>query len=621
MKFTLNIIFLSLLILTSLNSNFAQNNPLANQVRLAKSFESKGNFEEAEKIYAKIYEQQPKNYQFYNFYYNVLLNQKKYNEAINLINNQLKISPSNINLHGDLGTVYFKLGKEEEANKAWNNALTINPNNAFAYRTIANYLIDNRIIERAIEVLGKGNSVAEDNTIFSYDIANLYSITMKYEEATKEYCKILAQKPKQLSIVKNKILGYINANQAGELTLRTVEEIYDENNEIYYLQLLAELYSRTGKDKKAFNTIIKIEKETTNNGSSLFSFAQKETRFSNFNSAANAFKYIIDNYPGSALFSESEIGYTRSLEEELNNNSESINNWKPLNIDPPSNLNDYKNLTKAYSNLVNKYPENKIGWEAEFRMAKIYSEKLNLYEKADSIFKKIIREVKTILYVDKSRFELAKIAIYNGELSESQNFLEKIIKSRMAKPHLLNSANYLLAKTKMWKGHFSEAIQIFNRVIEDPKEENTNDALQYSLLLNTFKNDSTNLFLFFNADYLLERRKFIEAAGEFKKLADNKNLFLLKDFASLRYAQLLIALNNYEQSRIFLEESGNCDKANIYQDRFLYLLGIIYYYGLNEQDKALKPLTKILDEFPNSIYFNKARKIVGEISLGAGKSI
>jgi hypothetical protein len=173
----------------------------------------------------------------------------------------------------------------------------------------------------------------------------------------------------------------------------------------------------------------------------------------------------------------------------------------------------------------------------------------------------------------------------------------------------------------MWRGHFSEAIQIFNKVIEDPKEENVNDALQYSLLLNTFKNDSTNLFLFFNADYLLETRKFNEAADEFKKLADNKNLFLLKDFASLRYTQLLIALNNYEQTRIFLEESGNCDEANIYQDRFLYLLGINYYYGLNEQDKALEPLTKILDEFPTSIYFNKARKIVGEISLGAGNSI
>ncbi len=621
MKFPLYIIFLSLFILPSLNSILAQNNPLANQIRLAKSFEARGDFEEAEKIYAKIYEDQPKNYQFYNFYYNVLVNQKKYEEALNLIYTQLKVSPSNLNVHGDLGTVYFKLGKEEEANKVWNNALTINPDNAFGYRIIADYLIDNRIIENAIEVLEKGNSVADDNTIFSYDIANLYSITMKYEEATREYCKILAQKPNQLNMITNKIIGYINANQAEEPTLRTVEEIYDQNYEIYYLQLLVELYSRTGNNKKAFDAVIQIEKETTNNGSSIFSFAQKETRFGNYNSAADAYKYIIENYPKSALFSESEIGYTRSLEEELNSNSASINNWKPLNIDPPNNLNDYKNLTEAYSNLVNKYPDNKIGWESEFRMAKINSEKLNNLEKADSIFRKIIREVKSILYIDESNFELAKIAIKKGQLTESQKSLEKVIESQRTKPSLLNSANYLFAKTKMWKGHFSEAIKIFNRVIEDPKEENVNDALQYSLLLNTFKNDSTNLFLFFNADYLLETRKFNEAADEFKKLANNKNLFLLKDFASLRYTQLLIALNNYEQTRIFLEESGNCDEANIYQDRFLYLLGTNYYYGLNEHDKALEPLTKILDEFPTSIYFNKARKIVGEISLGTGKSI
>ena len=614
-------VLITLLFFLSFGLNFAQNNPLANQIRLAKSFEAKGSFEEAEQIYAKIYDEQSKNYQFYNFYYNVLMNQKKYDKALNLVNTQLKVSPKHINVHGDLGTVFFQLGEEEKANEVWNNALSINPNNAFAYRTIADYLLDNRIIERAIEVLEKGNTVADDNTIFSYDIANLYSITMQYEKATREYCKILAQKPKQLNMIKNKIIGYINANQAVEATLRAVEDFYEEENQIYYLQLLAALYSRAGKDEKAFDTIIQIEKKTTNNGSSIFSFAQQESRFGNYNSAATAYNYIIRNYPESALYSESEIGYTRSLEEVLNNSSTSLNNWKPINIDLPKAINDYQKLTEAYSNLVNKYSDNKIGWEAEFRMAKIYSEKLNNYNKADSIFKKITGEVKSILYINESYFELAKIAIKKDELFETQRYLKKVIDGRMTKPPLLNSANYLLAKTKMWQGQFSESIGLFDKVIENPKEVNVNDALQYSLLLNTFKNDSTNLFLFFNADYLLERRKFNEAVTEFKKLAENKDLFLLKDFASLKYAQLLVALNNYEQTRIFLEKSGNCDEANIYQDRFLYLLGTNYYYGLNEQNKALKPLTKILDEFPNSIYFGKARKIIGEISLGVGKSI
>ena len=48
----------------------------------------------------------------------------------------------------------------------------------------------------------------------------------------------------------------------------------------------------------------------------------------------------------------------------------------------------------------------------------------------------------------------------------------------------------------MWQGQFSESIELFDKVIENPKEENVNDALQYLLLLNTFKNDSTNLFLY-----------------------------------------------------------------------------------------------------------------------------
>ena len=40
-------------------------------------------------------------------------------------------------------------------------------------------------------------------------------------------------------MVKNKIIGYINANKAEEPTLRAIEEIYEEENEIYYLQLIS----------------------------------------------------------------------------------------------------------------------------------------------------------------------------------------------------------------------------------------------------------------------------------------------------------------------------------------------------------------------------------------------
>ena len=110
-----------------------------------------------------------------------------------------------------------------------------------------------------------------------------------------------------------------------------------------------------------------------------------------------------------------------------------MNNWKPIDIGDPKNLKIIKTCTAAYTNLVDKYRDNKIGWEAEFRMAKIYSEKLNNFEKADSIFNKITGEVRSILYIDESYFGLAKIAVKKDELFETQKYLKKVIESRMTK--------------------------------------------------------------------------------------------------------------------------------------------------------------------------------------------
>ena len=80
-------------------------------------------------------------------------------------------------------------------------------------------------------------------------------------------------------------------------------------------------------------------------------------------------------------------------------------------------------------------------------------------------------------------------------------------------------------------------------------------------------------------------------------------------------------MNNYEEAVIFLEEVSNCDEDNIYTDRFLYLLGSNYYYGLKNENKALEPLTRIFENFPNSIYYNKARKIISEINEGVNRNL
>ena len=618
-KIIISIIFLQLIFLHY--PVFAQSHDFENQFRLAKSFESRGQLEAAQEIYYELHSKFPGNYQFYSNLFKNLIAQKKYNDALELVENQLLLDDRSVVLYGDKGTVLYLQGDEKAALEIWEKALEIEPENAFAYRSIADYLVQNRLLEEAIEVLKKGNSVSKDPTIFSYDIANFYSISMNYEKAAEEYCKILERKPKQINLVQNRILGYINSDLAEKPTLETIEKAYRSNESIVFLQLLMELYTLTDKGEKALKAAIIIEEETSRNGSALFAFAQRATLFQNYEVAAEAYKEIINSYPSSALYAQAEIGYSRSLELNINSISNQGDSWKPIVINDRIDTLMYTDLLSAYDNLSKKYSNNEIGWEAEFRMARIYQKRFNNYAKADSIYRKILDEGRSLQYINDANFGIAEIAIKNGNLEESENYLSKVLLSKLSNADLKLKSNFLMAKCKMWKGNFSESVEYFSTITENPKDKFVNDALQYLLIINTMKNDSLNLLSFIKSDYLIEKNDFEQAIAQLKIISENSELFILKDIAALKYAELLIALNRYQEAGMLLEELSNCDEGNIYEDRFLYLLGSNYYFGLNDQKKAIGPLNKILTDYQNSIYQNKARQIISEINLGVDNNL
>ena len=81
-----------------------------------------------------------------------LISQKKYNESIELLNQKINQTPNDYNLFGLLGSTYFIMDQSEKAFESWEKGITINPSSYIGYRVIANYAIDNRAYEKAIDI-------------------------------------------------------------------------------------------------------------------------------------------------------------------------------------------------------------------------------------------------------------------------------------------------------------------------------------------------------------------------------------------------------------------------------------------------------------------------------------
>ncbi|MCZ7615520.1 MAG: tetratricopeptide repeat protein [Ignavibacteriaceae bacterium] len=120
-------------------------------------------------------------------------------------------------------------------------------------------------------------------------------------------------------------------------------------------------------------------------------------------------------------------------------------------------------------------------------------------------------------------------------------------------------------------------------------------------------NDSSNLVTYSQAEFLAEQKKFSEASELYKKLADNKQAFVLHTISSIKYAEMLIAVDNYTEAVVVLEAVSSEGEKNIYADKAVYLLGKINQYGIKNLSKAEEFYQKLLADYPKSIYTEDAR--------------
>ena len=603
---------ISLLILISIFTGNAQiKYNTDNLYLLGQSYMRGAQYKDAKDIFEKIYKQQPDNYLYFNSLNQAYIQLKMYKESVDIINKRLQKTPKNVNLYGLLGSTYYLSGDEKKAFSVWDESLKKIKPNYVDYRVIANYAVERRAFEKAIDYLQAGKKLTNDPKYFSFDLANLYALTMQFENAATEYCTILANNPKQLRAVESKILNYIDKPNALSTTIKVVKN-WNENRNIGFSFLLAKLYQENKEDEKAFEEYLKIEREQNSNGRQLITFANTLLNENKYSLASKVFNKIISDYKKSPYISSAKLGYTKSLDAELRENIEKSNPvWKPYYKVKKNYPGKTGEVISAYKQLINDYKLSEVGAEAYFRIGKInLTIKKNLTE-AISNFSKVINNYPTSRFVSDA-FEFRGLSyLEKGKLKKAYSNFDLMTKDRRISRQMKNAARLNMAKINFYNGNFNKASDLLKQVIKNKKDKSTNNALQLSLLLNTTKSDSVHLLRFAEADLLINQNNFDSAYSLLKKIyTDKSTFFVLKSVAKFRYAQIEVALDSLSNSLITLSEIIKDKKRNIFADKALFLKGKIYQYGLSDNNDAVKMYRELLVEFPNSIYIDEARKSI-----------
>jgi len=574
---------------------------------LAQSYEQGGDFQSAIKLYEELYQNDQTNSLYVNSLYRVYTQVKNYAAAVDILEKQIKRVPDDISAYGMLGSTYFLMGNEEKAYETWDKPFqSSNPNPLF-YRVIAEYAVSRRAFEKAIALYERGKKASEDKILFSFDLARLYSLTMQYEKAAKEYFSILAVQPQQLPSVESKILETINKPGALDAAIKAAEDYDDGNIGIQYM--LARLYSEKGLLDKAYEMYIEIDKAQSSQGNDLFKFADFLLREKNYSMSAEVFQKIIELYPGSPLTSQAKLGYAKSLEAELfDKYVEVLPLWKTYFPLITYSSDDIEKALSAFDEVINLYNHTEPAYEGMLRKGII-----KFYLQGDSvaskqIFLQIVKEAPLSKAAPDAYSELGNISLLEGNTNQAEKYISDLRSLRGISVDQKKLAEYKLARIKFYKGEYEESRNLLANILDDLKDNSANDALELSLLLNTSKNDSSNISLFAEAEFLADQKKFKEAGEKYKTLSQNPQAFVLHSIALLKYGEMMLADDNYDLAITVFESVSAEGIKNIYADKAVYLLGKIYQFGTKDYTKAEEYYQKLLAEFPNSIYKDDARE-------------
>lgn len=614
MKFLLTYIIITVTLL------FAQTDPFeANQYMLAENYEQAGNYLKAIEIVEKLFQKNPNNQNYFNKLYNLYITTKKYETAIRLIELKLNSNPDDPSLYGLIGSVYYLMGELNTAKEKWEIPISKNPNNPFIYRMMANYAIERRAFEMAIEFLIKGKTKSDDPSMFAMDLGELFMITMQYESAIKEFCEILIINQGMYPVVESKIFSFINKPDVIQKSIKIVRTY--QNKGLVFKNLLAKLYTESRQFDKAFDLYKEIEELQSTGGQQVLNFANFLINENEFEVAKKVFEYTYIISENTSIKASAKLGQARTLEAILWNNFNKQNDvWKTFYQPKFFSESATKDVISSYEEVIKLFRYSDVAVEALFSIGRINFYINNEIQKAEEAFVEIVNNYPTSRFYSKSLLELAIIKLITKNNLEAKEILKRIETVVSYSDEDKLSSYFYLSKLYALEGNFAAASENIKKITSNVKNDFTNDALEFSLLLNVAKNDSISLINYAKAEVLIITKKFKEAQVLFDEIALNQQSLVFQPFCLLKSAEMDIALNEYDSGMKKLDQIYSSKEKNIFSDKALYLKAKIFENAFKDLPSAVECYQKILIEFPKSIYSDESRESIirlnNEINIG-----
>ncbi|MGZ9005279.1 MAG: tetratricopeptide repeat protein [Burkholderiales bacterium] len=168
---------------------------LADALAIAVQLHRSAHIDEAEELYRRILEVEPRQPDALNFLGIVLLHRGRTDAAIELVQQSIAVDPVNPGRYNNLGNILLAAERVDEAVEAYRKAIALAPDHADAYNNLGIILRAQRRFEESVEAYQRAIAIDPSHVEAYNNYGNLLSATGDVAGAIRCYSKALTLRP------------------------------------------------------------------------------------------------------------------------------------------------------------------------------------------------------------------------------------------------------------------------------------------------------------------------------------------------------------------------------------------------------------------------------------------
>ena len=573
---------------------------LSQNARLAEEYYRTGEYEKAAIVFKQLYDKSPTSDYYLNRFIDSKMALNDYDEALELIQTAIKRDPKVVSLYVQLGSIYERLGKVDEANAEYRRAIDNMPSDQFQINRLANAFMTQTKYELAVEVYLEGNKMLKDDGLFAFNLAELYRRMGEREEMMRYYLIALEMNPSQINNVRN-----IFSRELTDEDLRTLQALIYERIQVLgdegelYPELLEWVFIQRKDYKNALRQVKSLDRKYMENGSRVYQLGSTASFAKAYDEAIEAFDYIIKEKGPTSPY------YVAAKQQLLDNKRKQLAEKRALNevaLDE---------LEREYISFLEEYGRNRETASFMAEWAALEARHRNNIDKAIEILEEILDMGSVNKYVmANAKLQLGDYYLIKGDIWEATLLYSQVDKE-FKEEFLGEQARFKNARLSYFAGDFEWAQEQFDILKVGTSKLIANDALDLSVfIMDNLNLDTTAaaMSLYAEAELLFFQNKNTEAFSKLDSVLTEYPEHFLEDDVYYLKAKINRKEGRYDLAQELYEKVIADYAEEIRGDNAMFELADMLENELDRPQEAMPLYERIFIDFSGSTFAVEARK-------------